>query len=75
MSDDTAARVLAKEGLRHIEQAILMLPESNPQGLRNLADCRRADLPSGERETVYAGIRELVENRRFAPVKRGRVDV
>lgn len=35
MSDDTAAHVLAQEGLRHIEQAILMLLEANPQGLRN----------------------------------------
>ena len=35
MSDDTAARVLAQEGLRHIESAILMLLESHPDGLRN----------------------------------------
>lgn len=35
MVDDTAARVLAQEGLRHIEQAILMLLDDNPQGLRN----------------------------------------
>lgn len=35
MTDDTAARVLAQEGLRHIEQAILMLLDDNPQGLRN----------------------------------------
>ena len=35
MSDDSAVRLLAQEGLRHIEQAILMLLEANPQGLRN----------------------------------------
>lgn len=34
-NDDTAAHILAQEGLRHIEQAILMLLEANPQGLRN----------------------------------------
>ena len=35
MSDDTAAHVLAEEGLRHIERAILMLLEDHPAGLRN----------------------------------------
>ena len=30
-----AARELAQEGLRHIQKAILMVLESNPQGLRN----------------------------------------
>ena len=35
MSDDTAARVLAQEGLRHIESAILMLLEAHPKGLRS----------------------------------------
>ena len=42
MSDDSAVRLLAQEGLRHIEQAILMLLEANPQGLRNsrIADAR-----------------------------------
>jgi hypothetical protein len=30
-----AARVLAQEGLRHIESAILMLLDSYPDGLRN----------------------------------------
>ena len=34
MSDD-AARILAQEGLRHIERATLMLLESHPAGLRN----------------------------------------
>ena len=35
MSNDVAARALAQEGLRHIENAILMLLESHPAGLRN----------------------------------------
>lgn len=35
MADDTAALVLAQEGLRHIESAILMLLEAHPDGLRN----------------------------------------
>ncbi len=35
MIGDTAARLLAQEGLRHIEDAILMVLESNPQGLGN----------------------------------------
>ena len=35
MSDDTAARILAQEGLRHIEDAILALLESHPAGLGN----------------------------------------
>ena len=35
MSDDTAARVRAQEGLRHIEQAILMLLDAHPNGLRS----------------------------------------
>ncbi|MCE2501907.1 MAG: hypothetical protein J4G13_13750 [Dehalococcoidia bacterium] len=35
MSDDTAARVLAQEGLCHIERAILILLEDHPAGLRN----------------------------------------
>lgn len=30
-----AARLLAQEGLRHIEDAIMGLLESHPQGLRN----------------------------------------
>ena len=35
MTDDTAAHVLAQESLRHIEQAILMLLDAHPSGLRN----------------------------------------
>ena len=35
MSDGTAARVLAQEGLRHSEQPILMLLDAHPDGLRN----------------------------------------
>lgn len=35
MTDAAPARLLAQEGLRHIEDAILMLLEANPQGLRN----------------------------------------
>jgi hypothetical protein len=35
MSENMAARVLAQEGLRHIESAILMLLDSYPDGLRN----------------------------------------
>lgn len=53
MSDDTAAHVLAQEGLRHIEQAILMLLEANPQGLRNsqIADLLglRSSIRDGQR--------------------------
>ena len=35
MNNDTAAHVLAQEGLAHIERAILMLLEQHPQGLGN----------------------------------------
>ena len=53
MSGDTAARVLAQEGLRHIEQAILMLLDDNPQGLRNsqIADALglRSSIRDGQR--------------------------
>lgn len=53
MSDDTAARVLAQEGLRHIEQAILMLLEAHPDGLRNsqIADLLglRSSIRDGQR--------------------------
>ena len=34
-NDHPAAQVLAQEGLRHIESAILMLLELHPDGLRN----------------------------------------
>ena len=56
MTDDTAARVLAQEGLRHIEQAILMLLEANPQGLRNL---QIADL-LGLRSSIRDGQRNYL---------------
>ncbi len=53
MSDSAAPRVLAQEGLRHIEQAILMLLEANPQGLRNsqIADALglRSSIRDGQR--------------------------
>ena len=74
MSDDTAARVLAQEGLRHIEQAILMLLESHPDGLRNsqIADLLglRSSIRDGQRNyltySVLGGLMargEVVQNR------------
>ncbi len=52
MSDD-AARILAQEGLRHIEQAILMLLDAHPAGLRNsqIADLLglRSSIRDGQR--------------------------
>ena len=53
MADDATARLLAQEGLRHIEDAILMLLESNPQGLGNaqIADALglRSSIRDGQR--------------------------
>ena len=53
MTDDTAARALAQEGLRHIEQAFLMLVEAQPNGLRNsqIADLLglRSSIRDGQR--------------------------
>ena len=53
MSDDGTARVLAQEGLRHIESAILMLLDSHPAGLRNsqIADSLglRSSIRDGQR--------------------------
>ena len=50
---DNAARLLAQEGLRHIEDAILMLLEAHPQGLRNaqIADALglRSSIRDGQR--------------------------
>ena len=74
MSDDTAARVLAQEGLRHIEQAILMLLDDNPQGLRNsqIADALglRSSIRGGQRNyltySVLGGLMargEVVQDR------------
>lgn len=52
MTND-AARLLAQEGLRHIEDAILMLLEAHPQGLRNaqIADALglRSSIRDGQR--------------------------
>ena len=53
MTGDTAARVLAQEGLRHIEQAIVMLLDAHPDGLRNsqIADLLglRSSIRNGQR--------------------------
>jgi len=53
MTNDTAAHVLAQEGLRHIEQAILMLLDAHPSGLRNsqIADLLglRSSIRDGQR--------------------------
>ena len=50
MTDDTAARVLAQEGLRHIEQAILMLLDAHPNGLRNAQIAEALGLRSSIRD-------------------------
>ena len=74
MSDDTAPRVLAQEGLRHIEQAILMLLEAYPDGLRNaqIADALglRSSIRDGQRNyltySVLGGLMargDVVQNR------------
>ena len=74
MSDDTAARVLAQEGLRHIESAILMLLEAHPAGLRNsqIADLLglRSSIRDGQRNyltySVLGGLMargDVVQNR------------
>ena len=42
MTDYTAAHVLAQEGLRHIESAILMLLDTHPIGPAQLTDRRCA---------------------------------
>ena len=53
MTDAAAARLLAQEGLRHVEDAILMLLEAHPQGLRNaqIADALglRSSIRDGQR--------------------------
>ena len=74
MSDDTSARVLAQEGLRHIEQAVLMVLHSHPDGLRNseIADLLglRSSIRDGQRNyltySVLGGLMargEVVQNR------------
>ena len=50
MTDDATARLLAQEGLRHIENAILMVLESNPQGLGNAQIADLLDLRSSIRD-------------------------
>ena len=65
MTDDTAARVLAQEGLRHIEHAILMLLEAHPDGLRNaqIADALglRSSIRDGQRNYLtYSGLGGLM---------------
>lgn len=60
MTDDTAARVLAQEGLRHIEQAILMLRDDNPQGLRNSQIADLLGLRSSIRFALRARLDALV---------------
>ena len=53
MTDDAAARAVAQEGLRHIEDAILALLESRPAGLGNaqIADALglRSSIRDGQR--------------------------
>lgn len=53
MTNDAAARAIAQEGLRHIEDAILSLLESNQDGLRNaqIADLLglRSSIRDGQR--------------------------
>ena len=53
MTADPAARAVAQEGLRHIEDAVLMVLESNPQGLGNaqIADLLglRSSIRNGQR--------------------------
>ena len=74
MTGDTAARVLAQEGLRHIEQAIVMLLDAHPDGLRNsqIADLLglRSSIRDGQRNYLtYSVLRglmargEVVQNR------------
>jgi hypothetical protein len=74
MSSDAAANILAQEGLRLIESAILMLLEAHPAGLRNsqIADLLslRSSIRDGQRNyltySVLGGLMargEIVQNR------------
>ena len=74
MADDTAALVLAQEGLRHIESAILMLLDAHPDGLGNaqIADALglRSSIRDGQRNyltySVLGGLMargEVAQNR------------
>ena len=76
MTDDAAARAIAQEGLRHIENAILSLLESNPDGLRNfqIADLLglRSSIRDGQRNyltySVLGGLMtqgKVVQDREF----------
>lgn len=66
MTDAAAARLLAQEGLRHIEDAMLMLLEAHPQGLRNveIADALglRSSIRGGQRNYLtYSVLGGLME--------------
>ena len=74
MADDIAARAVAQEGLRHIEDAILMLLKAHPNGLRNsqIADLLglRSSIRDGQRNyltySVLGGLMargEVTQNR------------
>ena len=56
MTDDDAARAVAQEGLRHIEDAVLTLLESHPAGLGN---AQIADL-LGLRSSIRNGHRNYL---------------
>ena len=74
ITDDTAAHVLAQEGLCHIGHAILMLPAPRPAGLRNSQIAvllgLRSSIRDGQRNyltySVLGGLMargEVVQNR------------
>ena len=74
MVNDTVPRAVAQEGLGHIEQAILMLLEAHPDGLRNsqIADLLglRSSIRDGQRNyltySVLGGLMargEVAQNR------------
>ena len=74
MTDDAAPRVSAQEGLRYIEQSILMLLDAHPNGLRNsqIADLLglRSSIRDGQRNyltySVLGGLMargEVVQDR------------
>ena len=46
MNDDVNARQIAQDGLQRVEEAILKLLDSNPQGLRNTQVADLLDLRS-----------------------------
>ena len=74
MTDDAAARAVAQEGLRYIQDAVPALLESNPDGLRNaqIADSLglRSSIRDGQRNyltySVLGGLMargEVVQDR------------